>query len=492
MMHKGYMEEFDKLIDQLVEHNRPLTVEEGALLKAQFSTLLEQIKLLITKVDKLERKAGLNSNNSSKPPSSDGLTKGNRRTTSLRKNGKNKTGAQRGHKGTNLSRVKNPDKKVTLDVIKACPCCAHDLTDVPVESRVEERQVFDLPPPKIEVTSYVSHTKQCPNCKEKVKAPFPENVKAPTQYGDSVHAMVANMVVKYKMPWRETRCFFQDVFGIGIAEGTIQRSMTLLNKHLINWGVTVRGRITSAYIKHADETGIRVKGKLRWVLVLCTTEETLYLLMDSRGDIPKDLQGFVVHDCWGPYFSLEDVLHVLCNGHILRELEALVQFDKELWAEKMKKFLARLCHLKNRYGLERIASIIPGLKAKFSELVAEGVAYHESLAPLSVAKSGKRGRVAKRKGHNLLLRLATHKESFLRFLDDENIPFTNNEAEGDVRILKVQQKRSGCFRTIQGCKAYLSILSFVKSMKKKGRNVLDTLKEVLGYPSESQIQPAPA
>lgn len=487
------MESFDTLIDSLVDSNRPITAEEGVLLKAYFSALSEQVKILTIKVDELSRKAGLNSNNSSKPPSSDGLAKGERRTTSLRGKGKKKTGAQKGHKGKNLSRVENPDKTVSLDVATTCPCCSHDLTEVPVETTVEERQVFDLPPPKIEVTSYVSHTKKCPNCKEKVKAPFPDNVKAPVQYGDSVHAMTANMVVKYKMPWRETRCFFQDVFGIGVAEGTIQRSMALLNTHLMDWGVNVRGKIISAHIKHADESGIRVKGKLRWVLVLCTTEETLYLLMDSRGDIPKDLQGFVVHDCWGPYFSLENVLHVLCNGHILRELEALIQFEKEPWAEKMKKFMSRLCHLKNQHGLERISTAIPGLKASFSEIVAEGIAYHESLAPLG-SKKGKRGRKAHRKGHNLLLRLEAHKESFLRFLDDEKIPFTNNEAEGDVRILKVQQKRSGCFRTIQGCNVYLSILSFVKSMKKQGRKILDTLEEALSYPksNEPQIQPAPA
>jgi transposase len=238
-------------------------------------------------------------------------------------------------------------------------------------------------------------------------------------------------------------------------------------------------RVATARVKHMDETGFRIGGRTQWLHIFSTALLTFYRVASKRGSLLSGVTGIVVHDHWKPYYTMKGVLHALCNAHHLRELKALVEIEKEEWARKMQRLLRRACHAVN-LAKERGERLKPPLielfNRSYDRILKEGFSFHEAQPPLVRAGERKRrGRQRRRTGHNLLLRLSTRKEDVLRFLIDADVPFTNNQAERDGRMMKVKQKISGGFRSEEGANIFVTIRSVISTAKKQGWNVLETL-----------------
>jgi transposase len=437
---------------------------------------------LKARIAELERRLGLNSGNSGKPPSSDGLKKPPRTRSSREPSGK-KPGGQKGHKGETLRQVAEPDNIVD-HFPPACTACGAAVT-LAMSSGHSARQVFDLPEPRpLVVTEHRAHDCVCAGCGASTRASFPDGVNAPVQYGPRIAAFVVYLLHYQLLPEDRLAELMADLFGVRLVAATIASMGRTCAARLQDFVATVRGLVAGAAVKHMDETGFRIGGKTQWLHVACTAWLTFYRVCAKRGSLLADVTGIVVHDHWKPYYTMPGVLHALCNAHHLRELKALIDIEKEDWARKMHRLLRRACHAVN-LARERGSPLKPRLialiKRRYDAFVAEGLAFHEVQAPLRPddAPQGckRRGRKARRTGHNLLLRLASRREDVLRFLADPNVPFTNNQAERDLRMMKVKQKISGSFRSLDGALDFAVIRSFISTAKKQGWNVIHALTQ---------------
>ena len=447
---------------------------------ALITALRAENAALKARIAELERRLGLNSSNSGKPPSSDGLKKP-ARVRSLREHSDKKPGGQQGHKGETLRQVIDPNEVVD-HYPSACSMCGAGLAP---ETSVghSARQVFDLPePPPLIVTEHRAHDCQCPACGAKTRAPFPDGVNAPVQYGARIKAFVIYLLHYQLLPQDRLAELMADLFGVKLAAATIARMSRTCAERLRGFAETVRNLVAGAPVKHLDETGFRIGGKTQWLHIASTAALTFYRVCAKRGSLLANVVGTVVHDHWKPYYTMPGVLHALCNAHHLRELKALVEIEKEEWARKMQQLLRRACHAANRArerGVPMKPRLIACLEHRYDAILAEGLVFHEAQAPLARAAmtgTGKRrGRAPRRTGHNLLLRLATRKEDTLRFLHDPTVPFTNNQAERDGRMMKLRQKISGGFRSLEGAMDFALIRSFISTAKKQGWNIIDAL-----------------
>ncbi len=426
------------------------------------------------RIAELERRLGLNSSNSGKPPSSDGLKKPPR-VSSLRERSSKKTGGQPGHPGETLRRSETPDAFV--DHYPAhCGACGAPLTEAMAISFVS-RQVFDLPEPQpLIVTEHRAHGCRCAACGGQTRAGFPAWVNAPVQYGKRIGALVVYLLHYQLLPEKRLATLMADLFGVALVTATIARISQDCAERFQGFAVAVRDRVAAAPVKHLDETGFRIGGKTQWLHVASTVLLTFYRVSVRRGSLLADLTGIVVHDHWKPYYTLTGVLHALCNAHHLRELKALVEIEKEDWARRMQRQLRRACHVVN-LAREQDVPLKPGLIALiergYDAIVADGLAFHE--AQPALIKTRPRGRPPRRVGHNLLLRLSTHRQDVLRFLADPRVPFTNNLAERDGRMMKLRQKISGGFRSEDGAKDFAVIRSVLSTARKQGWHIIDTL-----------------
>jgi transposase len=345
------------------------------------------------------------------------------------------------------------------------------------------RQVFDLPQPQpLVVTEHRAHDCECSVCGAKTRALFPDGVNAPVQYGARITAFIIYLLHYQLLPENRLATLMADLFGVKVATATIARMSRACAERLHGFVETVRDLVAGAPVKHMDETGFRIGGKTQWLHVASTALLTFYRVCAKRGSLLANVVGIVVHDHWKPYYTIEGVLHALCNAHHLRELKALVEIEKEEWARKMQRLLRRACHITNRArerGVPLRPRLIECFERRYDAILAEGLAFHEIQLPLvrAVIKAGgkRRGRAPRRTGHNLLLRLAKHKEDTLRFLRDPTVPFTNNQAERDGRMMKLRQKISGGFRSLQGAMDFALIRSFVSTARKQGWNIIDAL-----------------
>ena len=344
------------------------------------------------------------------------------------------------------------------------------------------RQVVDIPEPKVVVTEHRAHGRACPNCDTVTWASFPEDVKAPVQYSARICAFVVYLLNYQLLPEDRLAELLSDLFGLKIVPATIARMSAACAQRFLGFVDAVRERVATARVKHMDETGFRIGGRTQWLHICSTALLTFYRIASKRGSLLSGVTGIVVHDHWKPYYTLKGVLHALCNAHHLRELKALVEIEKEEWAQKMQKLLRRACHAIN-LARERSERLKPPLIALFQRsydrILKEGIAFHEAQPPLVRAPAHgerkHRGRQRRRVGHNLLLRLSTRKEDVLRFLTDADVPFTNNQAERDGRMMKVKQKISGGFRSEEGANIFVTIRSVISTAKKQDWNVLETL-----------------
>src|SRR4051812_12749236 len=431
-----------------------------------------EIAALKARIAELERRLGLNSSNSSKPPSSDGLTK-SARVSSLRERSGKKPGGQKGHKGETLRQVADPNDVVN-HYPPACSMCGVGL-DPKASVGHSARQVFDLPQPQpLVVIEHRAHNCECTACGATTRALFPDGVNAPVQYGARITAFVIYLLHYQLLPENRLAALMADLFGVKVAAATIARMSRAYTDRLWGFAETVRDLVAGAPVKHMDETGFRIGGKTQWLHVASTALLTFYRVCAKRGSLLANVAGIVVHDHWKPYYTMQSVLHALCNAHHLRELKALVDIEKEEWARKMQRLLRRACHVTNRArerGIPMKPRLIECFERHYDTIVAEGLLFHEAQAPLvrTMIKGGSkpRGRTPRRTGHNLLLRLATRKEDTLRFLHNATVPFTNNQAERDGRMMKLRQKISGGFRSLEGAMDFALIRSFFSTARKQ-------------------------
>ena len=426
------------------------------------------------RIAELERRLGLNSSNSGKPPSSDGLKKPPR-VSSLREPSGKRPGGQKGHAGETLRRIEVPDVIVDHYPLR-CGGCGASLTEAMATDFVA-RQVFDLPEPRpLVVTEHRAHGCGCAACGRQTRAAFPDWVSAPVQYGKRIGALVVYLLHYQLLPEKRLAGLMADLFGVPLVAATIARISQDCAERFGGFAMAIRDRVAAAPVKHLDETGFRIGGKTQWLHIASTTLLTFYRVAARRGSLLANLTGIVVHDHWKPYYTLTGVLHALCNAHHLRELKALVEIEKEDWARRMQYLLRRACHAVN-LAREQDVPLKPGLLAlierRYHAIVADGLVFHETQPALT--KTRLRGRPPRRVGHNLLLRLSTRRQDVLRFLTDPRVPFTNNLAERDGRMMKLRQKISGGFRSEDGAKDFAVVRSVLSTARKQGWNILVTL-----------------
>ena len=455
---------------------RPAAAVEIARLRAENETLRQTVTTLMARVAELERRLGLNSGNSGKPPSSDGLKKPPR-TQSLREASGRSPGGQKGHPGNTLRQVAEPDV-IVEHYPDHCPNCGSTLTP-DLATAYRARQIFDLPEPSpLVVTEHRAYTCCCGQCGEATRAAFPEGVTAPVQYGARIAAFVVYLLHAQFIPEDRLVELMADLFGVKLAAATIARMSTKAVEQVQEFVAAVGRLVKTAAVKHLDETGFRIGGKTQWLHVAVTAWLSVYRVSPKRGSLLEGIIGIVVHDHWKPYYTLKGVLHALCNAHHLRELQALIEIEQEPWALRMQRLLRRACHA-THVARERDGPLKPSLVQRFQHrydaIVAAGLAFHEAQPPLPV--TGRRGRPRRRTGHNLLLRLSTRKDDVLRFLTDLRVPFTNNLAEQAARMMKLRQKISGGFRSEAGARDFAVIRSLIATAKKQGWNIIDTLTQ---------------
>jgi len=456
--------------------NAPSREDLIALIQAQAA----EIAALKARIGELERRLGLNSSNSGKPPSSDGLRKPVR-VTSLRGRSAKKSGGQKGHEGETLWQAADPDEIVD-HFPPICSGCGDALTPG-MALDYAARQVHDLPEPRpLVVTEHRAHVCQCAGCGARTRGVFPSGVNAPVQYGARIAAFVVYLMHQQLLPQKRLVALMIDLFGVRIASATLDGMSRACATRLKEFSETVRGLVAAAPVKHMDETGFRIGGKTQWLHVACTSLLTFYRTCAKRGSLLTGVAGIVVHDHWKPYYTMTGLLHALCNAHHLRELKALVEIEKEDWARQMQRLLRRACHATNLARQRRVPlkpSLIACIERRYDAIVASGLAFHEKQPPLAreVAKRGgkTRGPAPRRSGHNLLLRLHTRRADTLRFLHDPAVPFSNNEAERDVRMMKLRMKISGGFRSQEGADDFAIIRGFLSTARKQGWNIIEAL-----------------
>jgi transposase len=424
------------------------------------------------------RRLGLDSSNSSKPPSSDGLKKKPRLARSLRGRSGKASGGQEGHKGDTLRQVAKPDLVIPHT---ACVCehCSLPLGPNSAIS-VEKRQVFDLPERLLLVTEHQASVHRCEQCRGVTKAAFPAGVVSSAQYGERIKAAAVYLNVQQLIPEDRTAQALSDLFGAPmVCSASVVAWVAKKAEELTLVYERIGERVAGEKVRHLDETGYRIGGKLQWLHTTSSLCFTFYRAGEKRGDIPRNLKGgVIVHDHFKPYNALLEVYHAFCNAHILRELEALIEFEKEPWAELMRAVLreahAAVCAAREAGKRTLPPEEVKAFVERYWAAVRMGLAYHRGLPALET-KSKTRGRRKQRPGHNLLDRLKKFKTETLRFLTDFDVPFTNNLAEQDLRMMKVKMKISGCFRTLEGARIFALLRSVVSTARKQRYNILQVL-----------------
>ncbi len=451
--------------------NLPPEVEE------LLASLLRRIETLEAENAALRRRLELDSSNSSKPPSSDGLKKKPRVLGSLRTRTGKRSGGQKGHRGDTLRQVAEPDAIVE----HAAEQCAHCQARLSAASKVgeEKRQVFDLPEKPLIVTEHRAAVHRCPACRRRTRARFPPGVVSPAQYGERIRAAGVYLNAHQLVPEERTAQVLQDLFGAAAAcgasvAGWVRRKAEALAPVHLGIGAFV----AAAPVRGLDETGLRIAGTTRWLHTASTTTHTFYRAGEPRSAVPELRGGVVVHDHWRAYYGLEHVDHAFCNAHLLRELQAVCELDKEPWAEALRATLLDANAAVRTAKAQGAAALAPEAVKAFEDrywaAVREGLALHRSLPAFDPSTNPKK-RKKQRPAHNLLVRFKTFKQATLRFLTDFTVPFTNNLAEQDLRMMKVKSKISGGFRTPQGAADFARLRSVTSSARKQGFNILKAL-----------------
>ena len=354
-----------------------------------------------------------------------------------------------------------------------------------MQTGMETRQVFDrnvrpCPSALIEVTERQAVIYACPHCRGVTRAEFPDGVISPTQYGERIRAAAVYLNIQQLLPEDRTAQTLSDLIGAPhVCPASLAAWARKKAAHLDGVYRAIEGRVAEAKVRHLDETGFRIAGCLHWLHTTSSQDHTFYRVGEARGDIPEGLTGaVVVHDHFRPYAALTNVDHAFCNAHHLRELQALIDIDKEPWALAMRDLLidaAKAVRQARQAGQTALEpGRVQGFVDRYWQAVQEGLAFHRALPSFDPAKSANK-RKKQRPGHNLLIRLKTFKGETLRFLVDFDVPFTNNLAEQNLRMTKVKMKISGSFRTFEGARVFVRLRSIVSTARKQGCNILHAL-----------------
>jgi transposase len=472
--------EFDR--DQLEKLDKEDLILIILALQEQVQELQQTVAKQGAEIQELGDQLAKNSRNSGKPPSSDGLKKP--RTRNLRRKTGRGSGGQEGHPGHTLKMVEEPDY-IEVHEASECPKCAADLQAIEA-CELERRQVFDVPPVGIQVTEHQAEIKVCPLCGERVKAKFPSDVTQPVQYGLRIKAQSAYLNNYQLIPLARTCELLGDFYGHTPAEALIlDANAAVVDQIEPSLEATQRQLIASPVV-HFDESGLRVEGKLNWLHVASTEWLTYYTVHSKRGQkgmqamgILPLFQGRALHDHWKSYFAFDHCQHALCNAHHLRELQFVVDQYQQPWAEEMSQLLLDIKARVEADPPEQM-SLAPQrlthFEQRYDELISQGL---EANPPPVHPPPNKRGRKKQSPPKNLLDRLQQFKPQVLAFMYDFRVPFDNNLAERDVRMVKIKQKISGAFRTRTGAETFCAIRSYISTVRKHGLNVIDAIHRAL-------------
>lgn len=460
------------LINNIIAENQKI-IDQQAI---RISELEERVK-------SLEERLNKNSRNSSKPPSTDNFSHYKPNPKSQRvKNGK-KPGGQEGHIGTTLMMSDNPvDTKVyTVDICKNCGKNLHD----EIANDFERRQVFDIPPVKISANEHRGEIKIC-TCGCTNYAEFPEDVQFSVQYGKRLMGLAVYLHDYQLIPYDRCCELLSDVCGCEISPATLIRAENICFENLKDFDDEIKKLLSQSPVINSDETGMRINGQRHWLHVVCTSQMTYYMAHAKRGSQAMDAMGIlpgfigtVVHDFWGAYFKYT-CIHSLCNTHLTRELSGIYENYYQPWSNDMK---ALLLEIKGYVDETRKISDhlepdqIRNFEDRYETIIKIGL--EENPPPLILQEQPKkRGRKKQSTAKNLLDRFINYKDDILRFMHDFEVPFENNQAERDVRMMKVQQKISGTFRSIQGAVTFCRIRGYISTVKKNKLSVIDAILDV--------------
>jgi transposase len=463
------------------------------LVEGLIAGFLEQIEKLESRVKELEGQLSKNSQNSSKPPSGDGFGK---KTKSLRSKSELKTGGQPEHPGFTLEWSSEVDAVVEHKV-RQCQGCGSSLEEEPLKD-VVARQVYDIPPIVLQVTEHRAEVKSCPHCGLENQANFPAEANSLVQYGSRLKSMMVYFMDGQLLPFERTCEVLSDILGKRVSEGTLYNTRTQCFKHLEPLTSNIQLSIIASDVVHFDETGLRVNGKLWWLHVACTDGLTYYFVHSKRGqvamnemDILPQFEGKAIHDGWTSYeeYSCE---HFLCNAHHLRELKFIWEQYEQSWALQMSLLL---CSIKRQVdeAQENDQKCLPldvlnAFEARYQAILEQGFTANPIMAPPPPKTTRKkRGRPKQSPPRNLLDRLRTKQASVLGFMYDFDVPFDNNQAERDIRMMKLKQKISGTFRSPEGAQIFCRIRGYISTLRKQGCHVLDALIALFSGDFQSPI-----
>ena len=464
---------------------RPLSREQIADLdKASLINIILDLQKMLEEqaieIQSLRDQISKNSSNSGKPPSSDGLKKP--RTRSLREKSERNSGGQKGHQGHTLEMVASADH-IEVHQIANCPHCSSNLENVACVGH-EKRQVYDIPPVRMEVIEHQAEIKFCSHCQREVKGEFPVGVTKPVQYGQRIKAQAVYLNNYQLLPVARIVELFRDFYEVSPSEAFIFSANASMVKAISPSLTAIKAALIQEPLVQFDESGLRVEGKLNWLHSAGTKKLTYYGVQPKRGKegmhqigILPEFKGIAVHDHWKSYFTFKDCQHALCNAHHLRELRFIHEQYEQEWAQDMAKLLVRI---KNRKEDTKLGKLSPEelilFEKEYDKLVEQGL---RANPPPKASIPKKRGRKKQSPPKNLLDRLKAFKSQTLAFMVDFRVPFDNNLAERDVRMIKVKQKISGSFRTKQGADTFGSLRSYISTVRKNNMNVISSLQLAL-------------
>jgi transposase len=475
--------EFERQRNERLEAERSAWQAERAGLLDQLERAIGEREQLRRQVEELGRRKKLNSTNSSQPPSSDGLKRKPKPSSPERRRRKEqgrRPGKQKGSAGVHRALVSDPDQVVDL-LPSHCGRCQANLCGAALaDGKPDRRQVWDVPPPPGLVRiEYRSLALVCPDCGETTKATFPEWAKAPVSYGPGLHAAAVYFHVLHYLPFERTSQVLHDLFGADVSTGTLATMVARGSERVGPAVAEILGQLRTAPVVHLDETGCHVNGKLWWAHGASTERLTLLGIARRRGGegiaalgVAEELAGIAIHDHWSAYWG--ETLpkasgHALCNAHHLRELTEVFEVYGQRWAGRMMRLLLEMLAMRNQAMDRRQAALGPELLAelerRYDNIVKEGWK----------ANPRREGRAQKSRPGNLVRRLDECRSEVLRFLRDFRVPFTNNEIERDLRMVKLHEKISGGWRSEAGARAFLRVRSYLATARKQGQGMQEVL-----------------
>ena len=461
---------------------------ENQTLRNDLAKALEHLEQANARIKQLEGQAAKDSHNSSKPPSTNGFKEPVRKTQSLREKSGKKSGGQPGHPGRTLMMVEQPDQTVRLTP-EQCQHCQQDLSEAAL-CRTERVQVFDVPTVHLQVTEYHVEVKACPDCQAETRAGLPDGLTpASAQYGPNVKTLAVYLACLHLLPLARVCQILGDLFGTTFSEAGVLAACQQSASAIAPVLKRIKTALHTSQVVHNDETGFRVEKKRWWLHVAATSRFTLYLAHPKRGKEATDAMeilphflGTSIHDSLSSYLQYE-CMHGLCVVHYLRELTFVFERFEQRWANEMKALLLEIKARVQRAREEGMTSLPEAVKQDFERRYTELVQTGMAANPPPQKRTGKRGAPKKSDALNLLIRLHHYRDLILRFMHDFDVPFDNNQAESDLRMMKLRQKISGCFRTQEGAAIFCDLRSYLSTLQKQGVHLLTALRSaIVGSP----------